>query len=258
MSTASDAPYEVNFVFPWRDLENDRVKLVLFDVSPHPRPVPAYLLHSPQPAIHGPAYWEGTQDHPSLYDYLPWGPFPSLPSFTHYLTPRLASPSSLVLAVLDKSSPSSPGTPLAGIVGFLNADAANLSVEVGLLVCLPAFQRRRVTYAAVALLLQYCLNVPAEGGLGGLGLRRVQYQANSRNEKSVGFARRMGFRLEGIVRWQRVLDGSKPGNGGKLREGDPRPGRGGRDTALLSMCWDDWEEGRRDAVCRPEYVMYAS
>ena len=85
--------------------------------------------------------------------------------------------------------------------------------------------------AAVALLLQYCLNGPAERGglgeLGGLGLRRVQYQANSRNEKSVGFARRMGFRLEGIVRWQRVLDGSKPGNGGTLREGDPRPGRGG-------------------------------
>ena len=103
MSSASDAPHEANFVFPWRDLENDRVKLELFNVRPsvrpHPPPYPhPSLTHPPSPpAVHGPAYWEGTKDHPSLYDYTPWGPFPSLPAFTHYLTQRLASPSSLVL-----------------------------------------------------------------------------------------------------------------------------------------------------------------
>ncbi|TBU46062.1 acyl-CoA N-acyltransferase [Dichomitus squalens] len=233
---ASETQYEANFSFPWRDLENDRVKVVLFN-----------------PAVHGAEYWAGTKDHPEVYDYLPWGPFPSLDSFVHYIDQRFnISPSYLVLAVLDKTS---PGTPLAGLVGFLYAEPSNLSLEVGILICLPAFQRRRITYAAVALLLQYSLNLPTDGGLG---LRRVQYQANSNNVKSVGFAKKMGFHLEGIIRWQRVLDGSKPGNEKAAREGDPKPGTVGRDTALLSLCWDDWEEGKKDAICQPEYVLYRS
>ena len=205
--------------------------------------------------FHGAQYWAGTKDHPELYDYLPWGPFASLPSFLDYLDGRFhRSPQCLVLAVLDKTSPVRP-SPLAGLVGFLSADTTNLSVEVGILVCLPAFQRRRVTYAAVALLLQYALNRPTDGGLG---LRRVQYQANTSNDQSVAFAAKMEFRLEGVARWQRVLHGHKPGNGLKNREGDPRAGTVGRDTAILSMCWDDWEEGKREAICLPEYTMYES
>ncbi|PIL34467.1 hypothetical protein GSI_03243 [Ganoderma sinense ZZ0214-1] len=229
---------EINFAFPWRDLENDRVKLVPFN-----------------PSQHGPEYWAGSKDHPELYDYLPWGPFPTLSALLVYLDARFhRSSQCLVLAVLDKTATSESEPPaLAGLVGFLHADPANLSVEVGVLVCLPAFQRRRVTYAAVALLLQYALNLPADGGLG---LRRVQYQANVGNDRSVAFATKMGFRLEGITRWQRVLDGHKPGNGAKRREGDPRAGSVGRDTAILSICWDDWEDGKRAAICLPEYTMY--
>ncbi len=252
-------PFEINFAFPWRDLENDRVKLVPFDVStPHrpeqfPRTPSSSSPHPPQPSAHAPEYWAGTKDHPELYDYLPWGPFPSLPSFLAYLDERFhRSPQYLVLAVLDKTS---EPPALAGLAGFLHADPANLSVEVGILICLPAFQRRRVTYAAVALLLQYSLNLPSDGGLG---LRRVQYQANTNNDRSVAFATKMGFRLEGVARWQRVLDGHKPGNGLVGREGDPRAETIGRDTAILSMCWDDWEEGKREVICLPEYAIYKS
>ena len=248
---------EINFAFPWRDLENDRVKLVPFSVSP-PNPnqfPPSSRPDLPQPSVHAAEYWAGSKDYPELYDYLPWGPFPTLFSFLAYLDERFnRSPQCLVLAVLDKTSHTQPW-PLAGLTGFLNADPANLSVEVGILLCLPAFQRRRITYAAVALLLQYALNLPADGGLG---LRRVQYQANVSNDRSVAFATKMGFRLEGVARWQRVLDGGKPGNGSKSQKGDPRAGTVGRDTAILSMCWDDWEDGKREAICLPEYTMYQS
>ncbi|KAI1784821.1 acyl-CoA N-acyltransferase [Ganoderma leucocontextum] len=229
---------DVNFAFPWRDLENNRVKLVPFN-----------------PSVHATEYWSGTKDHPEVYDYLPWGPFASPDTLLAYLDERFhRSPQCLVLAVLDKTAPVQPW-PLAGLAGFLHADPANLSVEVGVLVCLPTLQRRRVTYAAVALLLQYSLNLPAEGGLG---LRRVQYQANTDNDRSVAFAKKIGFRLEGVARWQRVLDGHKPGNGVKGREGDPRAGTVGRDTAVLSMCWDDWEGGKRELICLPEYTLYRS
>ncbi|TBU24630.1 hypothetical protein BD311DRAFT_741700 [Dichomitus squalens] len=197
MSTAELPPIEYNFYFPWRDLENDRVKLVLFDN---------------------------------------------------------AAGSFLLLAILDKAS---PGEPLAGITGFLDADPANLSVEVGVLVYLLAFQRRGLTSAAVALLLQYCLDVPRNGGLG---LRLVTYASHIANAASVGFARRMGFVFEGVARWEKMLVEGKPGNGKSVagREGDPRAGMGGRDTAWSSLCWDDWEGGRREAVCRPEYAMRRS
>ena len=87
----------------------------------------------------------------------------------------------------------------------------------------------------------------------------MTYASNVANAASVGFARRMGFAFEGVARWEKVLGEGKPGNGKSVagREGDPRKGAGGRDTAWFSMCWDDGEEGRREAVCRPEHVMHA-
>ena len=38
------------------------------------------------------------------------------------------------------------------------------------------------------------------------------------------------------------------GNGIKLRNEDPRSGCVGRDTAMLSLCWDDWEGGAKEKV----------
>lgn len=40
---------------------------------------------------------------------------------------------------------------------------------------------------------------------GGVGLRRVQWQANSVNEVSRKVAERIFFSLEGVMRWERVL-----------------------------------------------------
>ncbi len=60
--------------------------------------------------------------------------------------------------------------------------------------------------AAVALLMQYALLLPSEGGLG---LRRVQYQTDANNERSIALARKYGFQQEGILRWHRVMPGEK-------------------------------------------------
>lgn len=96
--------------------------------------------------------------------------------------------------------------------------------------------------------MHYALDLPDRGGLG---LRRVFWQANALNTASRRLAERLGYRFEGILRWDRVLPENKQefGNGTEVRDGDPR-GRKcvGRDTAILGHCWDDWEGGGREKV----------
>jgi hypothetical protein len=91
---------------------------------------------------------------------------------------------------------------------------------------------------------------------GGLGLRRVQWQANASNVASVNAAKRLGFQWEGLIRWQQVLPMGKIGSegAGLEREGLPRAGWDGREwgpgrhTAMLSLCWEDWVGGGREHV----------
>ena len=136
---------------------------------------------------------------------------------------------------------------LAGLIGLLNSSPTNLAIEIGFIMILPSFQRTHVTSNAVGLLLHYALDLPVDGGLG---LRRAVWQANALNEASVRSAERMGFKLEAVLRWDRVLPIGKDDAGNKKgdRDGDPRAGYVGRDTAMLSICWDDWESGGKERV----------
>ena len=201
-----------------------------------------------QPAIHGDWYWENTKDHPELYKYLPFGPYDSKEEFFEtYFAQRIQPDQGyIVYAAYDKVFEPYP-TP-AGIIGLLDASPMNLSAEVGFVVAFPRYQRTHLTSNIIGLLLQYCLEVPENGGLG---LRRVQWQANAQHEVSVKTALRMGFRHEGVKRWARTIPASKgkPNTVEKLpREGDPRRTDFGRHSALLGLCWDDWEDGTREKV----------
>jgi len=161
----------------------------------------------------------------------------------------------VLFAVIDKtqSADSEDGGALAGTIGYLNTSSATLSTEIGFVVTLPPFQRTHVTSNAIGLLLQYALDLPdasADGSRGGLGLRRVQWQADSANTASIRAAERMGFRMEGLLRWDRVLragkENGKVGNGRSCPLGEE--GDIGRDSVILSLCWDDWEGGAREKV----------
>ncbi|KAH8110050.1 GNAT family acetyltransferase [Phellopilus nigrolimitatus] len=234
---ADSAPQDlVNFAFPVRDLESTRVKLTPFIA-----------------ALHAKAFFEGSKAHPELYTYFPPGPFASIDEFIGDFSENrvLKEPSNVLFAILDKTGPEPR---VAGIIGLLNTDKANLSTEIGFVLILPAFQRTHVTSNAVGLLLHYCLELPFasfadSGGYGpGLGLRRVQWQTHAENARSVRTAERLGFQREGIIRWQRVLREGKAGFEvpPERRALDARPGR---HSWMLSLCWDDWElEGAREAV----------
>lgn len=135
------------------------------------------------------------------------------------------------------------------MLGYLITDTTHLKTEIGYITILPPFQRTHVTTNAVGLLMEYALNPPS---LSGLGLRRVQWQTNELNYQSVHAAERMGFKMEGTLRWDRVLPSGKgkPGSSVLLKAGDPRSDCVGRHTAILAICWDDWENGGKEEALR--------
>jgi len=93
--------------------------------------------------------------------------------------------------------------------------------------------------------MRYALD-PPEAPLPGLGLRRVQWTTNELNMASRRAAERLGFSLEGIMRWVWVLPEGKGGL--KAGDGDPHPEMPGRHSASFSLCWDDWQSGKREKM----------
>ena len=85
------------------------------------------------------------------------------------------------------------------MIALINTSQHNLSTEIGWVVIFPQFQRTHVTTNAVGLLLHYCLDAPSPSpgpdaigiGISGLGLRRVQWQADERNVPSIRAATRL-------------------------------------------------------------------
>lgn len=92
-----------------------------------------------------------------------------------------------------------------------------------------------MTHAA-ALLLRWTFD--------DLLLRRVQWFAHEGNQASVRGGERLGLKVEGRLRWERVL---LPGKEGVAlpewaREEEQAAGRGlGRHSVLLAIGWDDWK-----------------
>ncbi|KAH8105183.1 acyl-CoA N-acyltransferase [Cristinia sonorae] len=221
---------DANFCFPVKDLESSKVKLTPFN-----------------PSRHAETYFAGSSPHPEIYDYLPWGPFPSSSAFVQEVYERLIQPDRgmVLLVVLDKTKTTGDsGEPaLAGLIGLLNTSRSQHCTEIGFVITLPPFRRTHVTSHATALLLQWCLNRTSEGGLG---MRRVQWQTNELNVASARAAVKMGFRFEGVIRWQRVL---AEGKQGPERFGeDGKKEVPGRHTKMFSLCWDDWEEGEKEKI----------
>lgn len=186
---------------------------------------------------------------------MSWGPFSTAGEFDNtFIEPRVRRDTGSVLfAVIDKTRKPVPLSldtkvgandegQLAGVIALANTSPLNLVAEVAYLVILPAFHRTYVTTNAIGLLLQYCLDLPSQGGLG---LRRILYRANALNAGSLRAAERLGFRTEAVSRWMLIT-----GREGKIGNGREVPnGQGmGWDIAVLGMCWDDWETGGREKV----------
>lgn len=185
--------------------------------------------------------------NPELFKYVEFPPITCEDDFTKVWTGINESPADCLWAIFDTSAGKATNAPanLAALISLQNTNPVNASTEVGVLI-FPAFQRTHVATNAVGLLLQWTLDAPARGGLG---LRRVEWKTHAANEASRRAAQRMGFELEGVLRWERALTAGRVGLDVKALEA--RNGtageRPGRHTALYSIVWDEWE-GKRAGV----------
>jgi len=232
-----DTMHNLNFCFSLPEsLANERIKLNPFVPSKHAK------LFVDQATL-----------YPEIFRYLPFGPFEGVDDFIeNFYEPRCVRKDAALFAIFDKTIRNTnlngdDTEAFAGLIGYINSSPANLATEIGLILILPPFQRTHIASNATGLLLEYALNLPSESP-SGLGLRRVVWQANPLNTASVRHAERMGFKLEGVFRWQRALPPWKKEVGRIPREGDPRRDWVGRDTTQLALCWDDWEDGGREKV----------
>ncbi|KAF8638277.1 hypothetical protein AX17_002298 [Amanita inopinata Kibby_2008] len=235
-----DEPYDVNFFLPIpQAIETDRVKLVPFIPSIHAEPLYAGMLQNPNFAA-----------------LLPFS-FDSMDQLRDFLyTVVQPDPKAVLFAIIDKTrikanDGETDGADnllecMAGMIGVLYCSPQNLSVEIAPVVVLPAFQGTHVSKNAIGAMLKHWLDVPSKGGMG---FRRVAWTTDPSNRASIGIAEKMGFKREGVMRWTWVLPRDKPGT--EVEDGGGERGSGkGRDSMMLSICWDDWEGGVRERVQR--------
>lgn len=225
----SQDPYDINWSFPLPpSLETQRVKLVPF-----------------VPLVHAQMFLNGIQGHTELLRYMPILITPE--NFLEVVEEKLRSdPNCVLFTIIDKTKPDANnpdfGGSVAGVIGLMQTSAVNLSTEIGCVIIIPHFQRTHLTSNAIGILMRYCFELPASGGLG---FRRVQWTTSPQNKASRKVAERMGLVYEGTMRWMWTLPEGKEGQ--KSRDGDPCTCLG-RDSELLAVCWDDWESGIREHV----------
>jgi RimJ/RimL family protein N-acetyltransferase len=214
----------------------------------------------------------------TCFQYLPWGPFPTLNSFLQFLEDGRKDPTVCNFAIFDLTQTDADGRPsLAGFANYYLASRRTLSVEIGHVIIFKPFRRTHVLTHALSLLLTYAFTLPSPQPSsllpsdlgtnivrGGLGLRRVQYTAVQPNSASVNAALRMGFQMEGTLRswefpsWKHASCWTRGRPEGELEvadvvkgEGEDRVERGcGVQMTFLGMSWEEWEGGVRELVIR--------
>ena len=203
------------------------------------------------PRVHAPFLLDGIRGHESMFKHIPIAlEHPAdIPRFVEKC--RRDKGAILFAAIdtthLDSNHPEWEGS-LAGMFGFLNTDKTGLVTEIGPAIVLPAFQRTHVGSHAVGLLLKYALKLPPSG----LGFRKVRWTASPINDASNNLVKRMGFKLDGVLRWKWVLPAVEGYQklGKEARADDAGNGLLGRDSNEWALCWDDWEESGRELVER--------
>lgn len=236
-------------------LQNDRVKLIPIENCTD-NILQEYILGS-------------RAESPELWRFMPYGPFETVEMYKTWHDQNIRHDTTRVIfAICLKAGKVTKRTAehekvleydvaddtFAGMTGLINASIENSCVELGHIMVLPKFHRTFVHSIASCLLLKHLLDPTTDGDLH---LRRVQWQAFSINQPSILAAQRLGFTLEGIIRWQRVIPNHKeciseaPGErsaGKPILDVQGRPLGPGRHSAILSICWDDWLEGKRGHV----------
>jgi RimJ/RimL family protein N-acetyltransferase len=150
---------------------------------------------------------------PSIWDYLPYGPFVDAAAMHAHLAAQAASRDPHFLAVVDVAT----GT-ARGVVSFLRMEPAHGVIEIGHIWFGGALQRTPAATETVYLLARHAFD--------GLGNRRLEWKCDAANARSRRAAERFGFTFEGVFRQHMIVKGRN------------------RDTAWFSLLDAEWPAAR--------------
>jgi len=144
----------------------------------------------------------------ALWDYLPYGPFPSTGAYAAWVDETVAQHSHLFFALRNLRTGRAEG-----VASYLRMDPGNGSIEVGNLCFSPAIAGTRAATEAMFLMMVRAFE---------LGYRRYEWKCNALNRPSRRAAQRLGFSYEGVFRQATVVKGRN------------------RDTAWFSIIDSEW------------------
>jgi len=102
------------------------------------------------------------------------------------------------------------GFVLAGYAAFIYNSISDLTGSIAVLL-LPFARRMMVSKQVVGLISRWAMTMNLDDGLG---LRRLEWSSRTNNGPSMGLARKMGFREEGVRRYDSVVrEGSRGDHG---------------------------------------------
>lgn len=148
---------------------------------------------------------------PTLWRYLPRGPFACAEEHASFLREWQATPNVIAFTVRTSGT----HQPL-GSISLMSVRAEHGVAELGNIWYSPAAQRTKTNTESCYLLLRHCFEV--------LGYRRMEWKCDSRNEPSRNAALRLGFTFEGIFRQHMIIKGEN------------------RDTAWFAMLDHEWPQ----------------
>jgi RimJ/RimL family protein N-acetyltransferase len=152
--------------------------------------------------------YEAFKGHDHVWDYMPVGPFATMPDFRAWVSEAAAGEDPLFYAIRDVA-----GGPATGVASFLRIDPGAGSIEVGFIAMSPALQRTRIATDAIYRMMHWAFDA---------GYRRFEWKCNALNAPSRRAARRFGFVFEGVFRQASIVKGRN------------------RDTSWFSVIDRDW------------------
>ena len=146
-----------------------------------------------------------------IWDYLPYGPFPSREAFDVHLEAQAAGDDPLFFAIRPHGSGKAEG-----VASLMSIEPDHRSIEIGHIWLGPGLQRTPAATEALYLLIAHAMDRE------DLGYRRMEWKCNAANAASRAAACRLGFTHEGVFYQHRIVKGCN------------------RDTAWFSILDHEW------------------
>ncbi len=166
---------------------------------PPPRPGPARIagryaeLERLDPERHAEELHRANSESDEIWDFLPYGPFPSVAEYRDWVAEMAAGEDPCFYAIRDLDSGR-----WGGVASWLRIAPEAGSIEVGHINLAPTLQRRRAATEAMYLMMRWAFET---------GYRRYEWKCNALNLASRRAAERLGLSYEGVFRQAAVVKG---------------------------------------------------